>query len=56
PAIAIGHFPFTDGTYWTDTPMAAQPDSAWVVDFVDGAAVVELKSTGQKVRLVREIP
>jgi len=56
PAIAISHFPFTDGTYWSDTPMAAMPDSAWVVEFVDGAAVVELKSSGLKVRLVREIP
>lgn len=56
PAIALSHFPWTEGGYWTATPMAAGPASAWVVDFIDGAADVALKSTGLRVRLVREIP
>jgi len=56
PAIAIEYFPWTDGAYWSRTPMAAQPASAWQVAFSDGSWGVDLKSTGLKVRLVREIP
>lgn len=56
PAIATSHFPLTDGDYWSATPMAAGPASAWRVQFSDGRWDVELKSNGLKVRLVREIP
>lgn len=55
PAIAIEFFPWGGGPTWTITPMAAQPDSAWIVNFEQGRIAVAPKTSTLPVRLVREI-
>jgi hypothetical protein len=55
PAVAVEFFPWAGGATWTVTPMAAQPDSAWHVNFDDGRIDVALKNSALPVRLVREI-
>lgn len=55
PALDPAFFPLATGVYWTATPAAADPASAWVVDFNDGSIHTELKSTAGHIRLVREV-
>lgn len=55
PAIALEFFPWGVGGTWTITPMAAQPDRAWQVNFEEGRVDGALKSSPLRVRLVREI-
>ena len=55
PALAPAFFPLGNGVYWTSTPAAADPASAWVVDFNDGSVHTELKTTAGRIRLVREV-
>ena len=55
PAAAAVFFPWAAGATWTTTPMAAQPDSAWIVNFEQGRIEVAPKTSTLPVRLVREI-
>ncbi len=55
PAIALEFFPWGAGGTWTITPMAAQSDRAWQVNFDEGRIEPALKSSPLGVRLVREI-
>jgi hypothetical protein len=55
PAISVGFFPRSLGTFWTITPVAADPASAWRMDFTGGALGIEDKTAALKVRLVREV-
>ena len=54
PALDPNFFPLGAGLYWTITPAAADPASAWVVDFDNGSIRTELKTTAGRIRLVRE--
>ena len=55
PALDPTFFPLGAGLYWTSTPSAADPASAWVVDFDSGSIQTELKTTASRIRLVREV-
>jgi len=55
PAISVGFFPRSPGAFWSLTPMAADPASAWRIDFSGGALGIEDKTAALKVRLVREV-
>ncbi len=55
PALDSVFFPLGAGWYWTATPAAADPVSAWTVDFNDGSIRTELKTTAGRIRLVREV-
>lgn len=55
PALTTEFFPLGAGSYWSETPMAADPASAWHVDFSDGQIGVSLKTQPLKLRLVRNI-
>ena len=55
PAIVTAYFPNTSGTiYWSASPVAASPTSAWYVDFNSAASVYNIgKNNSLAVRLVR---
>ncbi|MDW7710816.1 MAG: DUF1566 domain-containing protein [Deferrisomatales bacterium] len=54
PAIDPGHFPNTEAAYfWSSSPYADQPGSAWHVYFHYGEAYPNQKSNANPVRLVR---
>lgn len=55
PALSAAFFPLGAGSYWSITPMAADSSQAWAVDYVDGQLQAVDKSTGLRVRLVREV-
>jgi len=55
PALDPAWFPLGQGAYWTVTPSAADPGSAWVVDFNDGSIRAEPKTSTGRIRLVREV-
>lgn len=55
PALSVDLFPWGQGIYWSSTPMAAEPASAWRLDFSDGGAGVSLKTVAHRLRLVREV-
>ncbi|MEE4638058.1 MAG: DUF1566 domain-containing protein [Wenzhouxiangella sp.] len=55
PALDPVFFPLGAGLYWTATPAAADPASAWMVDFNNGSIRTELKTTAGRIRLVREV-
>lgn len=55
PALSTEFFPLGSGIYWSGTPMAADSDQAWVLDFSDGRIEVALKTAPQRLRLVREV-
>ena len=55
PTLDPNFFPLGAGLYWTITPAAADPASAWVVDFNNGSIRTELKTTAGRIRLVREV-
>jgi hypothetical protein len=55
PALDPGFFPLGPDAYWSATPAAADPASAWIVDFDDGSIETELKTTAGRIRLVREV-
>jgi hypothetical protein len=54
PAISQAYFPNTvSDFYWSSTPGAADPDSAWILDFKDGSAFPERMRDRCYVRAVR---
>jgi hypothetical protein len=54
PFIDVTAFPGTPGTvFWTSTPYAANPSSAWYVYFVNGYVNYSLRRHAYAVRLVR---
>jgi len=55
PAVDVTYFPLTEGVYWTVTPSAADPASAWVVDLDAGSIETASKTTAGRIRLVREV-
>lgn len=55
PALDPDFFPLGAGLYWTATPVAAEPASAWLVDFNNGSIRTEAKTTAGRIRLVREV-
>jgi len=55
PALDPVFFPLGAGIYWTATPAAADPASAWVVDFDDGSITTQGKTMAGRIRLVREV-
>jgi len=55
PALDPTFFPLGAGIYWTATSSAADPASAWAVDFDDGSITTQGKTTAGRIRLVREV-
>jgi len=55
PAVDVTYPPLTEGVYWTVTPSAADPASAWVVDLDAGSIETASKTTAGRIRLVREV-
>ncbi|MGY6630141.1 MAG: Lcl C-terminal domain-containing protein [Wenzhouxiangella sp.] len=55
PSLDPAFFPLGAGWFWTATPVAADPASAWLVDFDDGSIRTEEKTQAGRVRLVREV-
>ena len=52
--IDVNYFPATQSNrYWTSDTFAPDPSVAWFVNFGNGDATVELKSSSYYVRLVR---
>lgn len=54
PSINITVFPYTrSSNYWSSSPYAGNPNSAWYVSTNFGSELPGLKSNGNSVRLVR---
>lgn len=53
PHLDTAFYPLGDQPYWTATPVASDPQAAWLVDFATGAVTTDDKSISHRVRLVR---
>lgn len=54
PAVDSEFFPFTmNETYWSSTPLTANDDYVWIVDFGDAAVFKQRKIRSARIRAVR---